>query len=826
MADFAVAVNISAKLARSFNGTFTRAQQQARSTARGIGRAQQSVARGWQRIQTDRSLQGGLATAGMAAGLKRAFDNAVQFEDKVLDLKKVAGDMGKVKFAELDKSLRRLAVSGEVGIGTLDLFGSAAVFAQQGFHKAGPEGLLKWTKLAGDLSIAWGIAGDDVALNVGKTINALGAELPLQKQFELAVQLGDAYNHLGNNMSLSERDLLNYGKRAAGVGKTLGMTGVQTAAFGASLISLGTIPQTAALALQALTIPLLELDQMPKKAQTAIEGLGYTASGLKTAFKEDAEGALFGFLKTLSRVDKITRGGIVTAAFGREYRDDILVLTEGLDKYRQAIDLTRKSEFYLGSASQEAKTRLSGMGAKVQKAKNQLLEMSKTIGEALFPTVEKALPVLDTLSKKFASLAANQPWLADAATLGLAGLAAEKGISFLTGASPAKLLFKTPAGITVMGATVIFAGAYALEKWLRENTEGGPEERRPMSERIGAVLSTEGSPLALRPGERNPHAPELWRDLVKPLPRLLWNDAVKPVLQGIGNFFSPAEAEALGWHPEELARRTAAQAAGETIKRLPRSAGFQFDYDAAGREAVSFGDPEKIIASMRRYVFTNSNVEDAVKTRGPVDLTQRAYPGTLTPEPRPVIATPVAPIIRPTGPRTPAVAPTATTVADSPGIIGTLKNALGAALQFHKTLLAPVLRLISPAEASAAQILRQPVTAPGPTRIEAHTSAAAPPAVQTIGTIATRKASAPRSPSSNRRSFPLNPSSSAPQLLSRRAPHGWREPERLSARQPFYKGLPLCRLWPCRISSLPPSGPPSRCRRSSLGPPSPSPGPP
>ena len=463
MPDFSVAVNIKAKLGQGFNSTFRRASRLAESTGRRIGAAGRSAGRGlgtlsgaMARAAASRTLQVG--AVGAVAAMTKAVHTAVRLEDSMLDLKKTAGALGDVKFKSFTRMLEGYAVSGKTKASVEDLYAASSSLAQVGIARGGGDFLLDWTKLADRAAIAFDVRAESAAEGLSKTVAALGADKSLPEQYAMASVLADAYNHLSNNMGSTAPQLLQFNQRVAGAAKGLGLSGAQSAAWGSALISMGTRVEAAGTAFNAMTVRLLNLDNESKKVREGMQQLGFSGNKLKRMFARDAQGALLQVMKALSRLDKQTRTSLANQIFGVEHGDEISKFTGSIQKYEEALALVRNETVYLGSATQEANARLSGMGAKLRKTRNQLTLTAKEAGTALFPIIERSLSVITPALQGISRAIEKTPALGEAlgVTAALGGLGAlALGVKKLfVGFGGAKMAAVFGKGAAVTAATL------------------------------------------------------------------------------------------------------------------------------------------------------------------------------------------------------------------------------------------------------------------------------------------------------------------------------------------------------------------------------------
>ena len=205
-----------------------------------------------------------VAAASVATAFGLAAKSAVEFEDKMADVLKVMDDMSKSEVKRLKQEIIDLGQ-----ILPIPIQGIADIYAAAGSAGEAREEMRQFALDVGHVATAFDISADEAGRSMGKMKAAL--EL---SQDEVRL-LFDAINELGNSITGTSRDVINFMNRAAGAGKALGLTGEQTAALGAAMIDTGTESRVAASSLRALTGALLAGSSMTEKQISALSRLGY-----------------------------------------------------------------------------------------------------------------------------------------------------------------------------------------------------------------------------------------------------------------------------------------------------------------------------------------------------------------------------------------------------------------------------------------------------------------------------------------------------------------------------------------------------------------------
>ena len=469
MPAYTLAVNIAARLQSSFGSAFAKAKRGAQDAATSIANSGKRTQRNVSAFSTG---AGAALGVGLIGPLQNAVRETVRLEDSALDLKKAAGNIKEEDFAGLTKMLETLSVSGDTASSLKDLQESATSFAQLGFDTGGAESLKQWTTLASQSAVAFDVSAGRLSTAIGKTVNAFASDLPIEEKYKAAVKLADAYNHLSNNTASTASDLLFFNQQAAGIAKGLGLTGVQSAAFGSALISLGTQGGVAANTLKAMSGPLQNLEGQSSKARAAMEALGFNAAGLRAAFQDDAQGAIYSVLAALEALPDAQRNTAALTIFGEHYGDEIAKVSGALETYRKAMGLV--GEDFTGSVFEEFQVRAGGMGAQLQLARNEMTLLVKEAGTALLPSLRTVLGIFGSVSGAIKGTTEQFPFLGNAIAVIAAGVIALKVAQTSFGAVQGAITALTwawnvalnanPIGLVIAGVAALAGGAYLLYK--------------------------------------------------------------------------------------------------------------------------------------------------------------------------------------------------------------------------------------------------------------------------------------------------------------------------------------------------------------------------
>ncbi len=397
-----------------------------------------------QAIQGQRDLRGEIvsqmrSTLAPAAAVAMPVKLAIDFESSMADVKKVtnfdAPGFEKCSADVLELSTR-LPMAAD---------GLAAIAAAAGQSGIAEEELLTFTEDSAKMGVAFDIS----AAEAGSAMTGLRNNFKLTQ--DGVRLLGDSMNALANSMDAKASAIVNFANRAGGTAKTYGMTGQEVAALGAAFLDAKVGVEEASTATNTMLVNLGTASKLSKAAQAGFKSLGLSASSLEKAFKEDAQGALLGFLQVVKKSKDPM--GALTDIFGKDHAPKIVRLMNNLDHYQKALKTVSDKDKYAGSMQNEYAVRAETTANNIQLLKNTLNKLGITVGSVLLPPLNKALGFMGPLVSGVADFAKKNEWLTQSVAMAGAGF-----VAFRVGA----LVFKyvasaaTSAGIRIGGA---FSGA-------------------------------------------------------------------------------------------------------------------------------------------------------------------------------------------------------------------------------------------------------------------------------------------------------------------------------------------------------------------------------
>jgi len=343
------------------------------------------------------ALRGQMVDAvALGAAIYGPVNAAVKFESVMADVKKVVDFDTPEQFKAMQKDI--LGLSTVIPMSAQGIGDIVAAAGQAGIAK---HELMQFATDAAKMGVAFDMSGSQA----GAAMTGLRSIFHLNQKE--AVSLGDAYNHLSNNMDATARDMLNIANRAGSTADLFGLNGQQVGALGATFLALKTPPEVAGTRINALFLKKKTADKQGDKFSGALESMGMSAEGLKASIEDDAQGALLNFLETVKGSEDVT--GTLSDLFGMEYSDDMAKLVGNLDMYRDALGKVADKAAYTGSMQKEYEERSATTQNNIELMTNKLTRIGVTIGSIVLPAMNTVIGVVGKLADGAVFLAERFP---------------------------------------------------------------------------------------------------------------------------------------------------------------------------------------------------------------------------------------------------------------------------------------------------------------------------------------------------------------------------------------------------------------------------------
>lgn len=348
-----------------------------------------------------------LGAFGMAMTLAAPIVKAGQFDQSMRGLDKVL-DVTESRLSQLRKFA--LDTSALIPIAASELVELMSEAAQGGVPESDLEA---FTTYVANAAVAFDMAGGVIGERFAKLRNVYKLN---QEGIE---DLGDATNHLSNNMAAKASELTDFTNRAAGAAAIFKLTATEVSAVGASMIAAGIVPETAARGFTAMATRILSGG---KKIDQAFQSVGMNREAFLKSMETDAPAALIQLFETLAKKPQGMEALIELV--GRDFADDFAKLLGNPDLLAQALDLVADKTAYAGSAVEEAAKQAEGAEKKWDLLVGKLTRMAIVLGDQLLPQALALADQLGQLIDRFAEFAAANPELTGAIVKTIAALMA------------------------------------------------------------------------------------------------------------------------------------------------------------------------------------------------------------------------------------------------------------------------------------------------------------------------------------------------------------------------------------------------------------------
>jgi TP901 family phage tail tape measure protein len=348
-----------------------------------------------------------METVALGAAMAAPIKAAVDFESAMADVKKVVDFQAPDGLVKLGNTIKQMARS--IPISAEGLAQITAAGGQLGVKE---KDLAAFTETVAKMSTAFDMTADEAGTAMAQLSNVFQIPITDMKK------LGDAINHISNNMAAKARDIIPALNRAGGSVRQFGLEADQAAALVATLISMGQMPEKAGTAVSAMLMRLQTAEKQGQKFNAALKEIGLSASDLTKKIGEDAQGAIVMFFEAMQKVDKQKRAGILVDIFGKNYQKDAALITESLDAYKKSVELISDKTKYANSMQKEFANRTATTANNFQLLKSTLVETGINIGATLLPALNNIVGAIRNVTSGIADFAQKHQTL----TKGIIGI--------------------------------------------------------------------------------------------------------------------------------------------------------------------------------------------------------------------------------------------------------------------------------------------------------------------------------------------------------------------------------------------------------------------
>jgi TP901 family phage tail tape measure protein len=326
---------------------------------------------------------------------------SIKFESAFAGVRKTV-DATEAEFGQLRQGIRDMAK--ELPSSREEIAGVAESAGQLGIKT---KNILGFTRTMIDLGESTNLAADQAATSFARFANI--TKMP-QKNFE---RLGSSVVALGNNMATTEAEIVEMGMRIAGAGEQVGMSEPQVMALAAALSSVGIEAEAGGTAVSKTMIGIESAVQKGgKQLQLWAETAGMGAKEFTAAWEKDPAAALNSVVTGLGDMEK--QGGSTLKQLEKlgitevRQRDALLRAAGAGDLLTQALDISGQAWQDNTALSKEAAQRYKTTASQLSILKNKASDAAMSFGEALAPSLSKAVDWAGRLTSTFDDLSAGQ----------------------------------------------------------------------------------------------------------------------------------------------------------------------------------------------------------------------------------------------------------------------------------------------------------------------------------------------------------------------------------------------------------------------------------
>lgn len=348
----------------------------------------------------DRALARAAQTALVAGGLQRvgqgltgALTNptgqAIRFESAMTEVDKF------VKGANLPELKKQILDLGKAS--PLGAEGIAELVAAGGKINLPADKALQFANITEQLSVAFGLSVDDAANSI--TTIRTGMNLSIAQVQEL----GDAINFFGDNSSSNAANITEILQRTGSLGLSAGLAKEQVAGLAAVIDGAAPNAEQAATSLKNMLSALTAGDALSSNSKSALNSLGFDATGLADAMQQDASGTIAKVLESINAQDAGVRGSIIETLFGRESKAAVASMVGNLDEYHRVMGLAGNTTAFAGSVAEEYARTAQTSAHRLAVTRARWNNVMIRLGDKLLPVLESItnalVPVIEGLTR-------------------------------------------------------------------------------------------------------------------------------------------------------------------------------------------------------------------------------------------------------------------------------------------------------------------------------------------------------------------------------------------------------------------------------------------
>lgn len=356
----------------------------------------------------------GLAATGaaigvgvLAAGLTSTLKASIDFEAAIV---KVAKTTGFTKRETEEFSDAILEMSRRMPVAISDLTEIAAVAGQLGI--SGPRNIAAFTEEVAKLASTTGVAATELAVSLGTIAQV--SRLPIEEIGRLSA----AITELGNTSNSTEAQILDITTRLVGIGAALDVPLAALTGISSAVASVTGDIEASATAVQRTFIGIFDAAQKGgAELQVFADIAGVTTDEFAALAKEHPEQAFAAFVEGLEDVENITAALDALGLSDVRVTKTLLALAQSAVPVSQSIGDANRAALEAKATNEEYARAAETTSAKLQLLGNNAKVLAIEVGNALKPSLDAVLDVLNALFGAFQESAAAAESLRNAIRL-------------------------------------------------------------------------------------------------------------------------------------------------------------------------------------------------------------------------------------------------------------------------------------------------------------------------------------------------------------------------------------------------------------------------